>query len=383
MMKNVVSLYKPDMPFTAVARSSFDDALDRLRSVAPRKATIAMLSCVKITSAKGVMTLTATNLDIAMTISMPVAADSSDMTAVIDIDDLRKFLALASGDFLRITSSEDGDRATIYCGGSEMSLPVLPASDWPDGILAFEKKGATWFDMSPSTFRIAIDATLPAVSYEATRDYLCGAYMERHEDMLRMVSTDGHRLHIRDVIFEGKTKFFGGVMLPAPLMEVVRGAVQQRSYGEYLRVTVTADQGIVQMRLADMLITARAGTGTFPDYRRIMPANTPNKITLSAAAVARFIAGIGTGGTLKISAFPETCLLEARDEDVIRRTEVESTLDGEPIQFGVSPLYLKQALAEASPSGGLLTFALDNNDGPMVITGTEKRFKAVVMPRRA
>lgn len=383
MMKNVVSLYKPDMPFTAVARSSFDDALDRLRKVVSRKSTIPILSCVKITSAKGTMTMTATNLDIAMTISVPVAADSSDMTAVIDIEELRKFLALADGDFLRITSSEDGDRATIFCGGSEMSLPVLPAADWPDGGLAFEKKGATWFDMSPSTFRIAIDATLPAVSYEATRDYLCGAYMERHEDMLRMVSTDGHRLHMRDVIFEGKTKFFGGVTLTTALMEVVRGSMEQRSYGEYLRVTVSADMGVIQMRLGDMLITARTGTGTFPDYHRIMPAETPNKITLSAAPIARFIAGIGTGGTLKISAFPEACLLEARDDDVIRRTEIESTLEGDPIQFGVSPLYLKQALAEASPSGGLLTFALGNNDGPMIITGTEKRFKAVVMPRRA
>lgn len=381
MMKNVVSLYRPEMPFTAVARTAFDDALGRLARVRPKTSTIPILSCIKIVSAKGNMTMTATDLDILMSISMPVSADSSDMTAVVMESDLRKFLALADGDFIRITSSDDGERATIYCGASEMVMPVLPVADWPSEVLTFDRKGATWFDVSPSTLRIAVDATLPAVSYEATRTYLQGAFVQLYEDGIRFVSTDGHRLHMRDIVAEKRSKFEGGVTMTASLMNVLRYVVEQRSYGEYLRVSLSADKLVWRLSLGDMIITAKVGDGIFPDYQRVMPAEVPNKITVSGAALLQFIAGAG-GRPIKISAFPDSVLLETREDDVTRRKEVEATLDGEPVQFGISATYLKQAIGEAAPAGGMVTFEINHGDGPMIISGTEKGFLAVLMPMR-
>lgn len=382
-MKNVLSLHKPDMPFAAVARLAFAHALDRMSKVVAPKTTVPILTAVKLESRGEQLTITGTDLDIEIKIALPVASDSTDMTAIIELAKLRQFLKLAAGDFIRITSSEDGERATILCGASSMEIDVFDPANWPEEPVKFEKKGFSHFDISPGTFWSGVDSVLPAVSSEATRFYLNGAFMEKVDAGIRLVATDGHRMHYRDLVLPSRTKFAGNCILPTNLLAALKACIQPKSYGQHLRVSLSQqDPPNVRFQLADMVITAKTIDGTFPDYRRVMPGQIDTVVTAQGDALMRFINASTDAKVIRLTFFPDACLAEVKIDEAIRRTEIECSIEGDGMTVGFSLAYLKAAIGEASPSGGKVKFHLFSPESPVNITGTDKPFMCTLMPMR-
>ena len=117
---------------------------------------------------------------------------------------------------------------------------------------------------------------LKAVSYAMAqkdiRYYLQGVYIEANGAETRLVSTDGHRLHM--VIQEQSGAVVEPVSFIMPADMVKKCLTVKASKADTRpKILITYDQGKISARLPDgSEIVQFALDGKFPDYRRIIPA---------------------------------------------------------------------------------------------------------------
>jgi DNA polymerase-3 subunit beta len=116
---------------------------------------------------------------------------------------------------------------------------------------------------------------LRAVSHAmATNDiryYLNGVFIEHNGAETRLVTTDGHRMHM--VIQENKGLVVAPVefIIPADMVKKCITAKASRQ-DKAPKIVITYDNGKISARLPDgSEIVQFATDGKFPDYRRIIP----------------------------------------------------------------------------------------------------------------
>lgn len=175
--------------------------------------------------------------------------------ACLPADRLMTFVKSASGSDLAI--HVDGSQATITCGRARVSLPTLPASDFPQ-MPMLDSDGDFTFPMSGLTLA-AVAGVSFAVSAEQTRFYLAGIHWAFENGAIEFCATDGSKLAVLRV--KAETTARDGIIVPG--FEIPAGDAT---------VTV-ADGKFIRIACGDKVAASRLIEGTFPDYHRVVPQN--------------------------------------------------------------------------------------------------------------
>lgn len=124
---------------------------------------------------------------------------------------------------------------------------------------------------------------LKAVSYAMARNdkryYLNGMRMECNGDTVRLVATDGARMHLMDIEQKGPAAPLpAGVIMPRELVDWALKNSTKRAPGITVRVVPTppADDGtarppVITVTAGGASMSAPAVDGRFPDYGRVIP----------------------------------------------------------------------------------------------------------------
>lgn len=324
---------------------------------------------------------------------------------VVDAKRLAKILRGASGCEL-VTLRADARGVVVEWDGGQAPVPSAgPAEEWPTAP-AFDSDGFASLELAEAR---ALFAAGYAMSADETRYNLHGAFLERVEGhRLRLVATDGHRLHIGEPpVAYGWGPGAPGAIVPARAVSLLAGELAKRR-APWERVILAADAPapdkgtgprIVRAVLEDhgphgpVQIIARAIEGDYPNYRQVIPAGGRPALRVSAEALAEACSGI-------LPATPETtravkvCVegrdvlrLEAAhpDADVPARVDVPAKADLRLVGavWGMNAGYLRDA---ARALGGTLRIqpAEDPNLGPVRLEADADGVPgvAIIMPVR-
>ena len=158
------------------------------------KSTIPILTTVMLVKSGPVLTLTATDLEIAGETQVDCSADSQDFTVCIPARKLLRYLAeveddslsLSVNDKLILTVAHGSDGVVEIHGMSREHFPDLPKPKY-EGVL--------------SGLRAVIPRVMVAVSQEESRFTLNAALLDIRKESggARLVSTDGHRLSLCEI----------------------------------------------------------------------------------------------------------------------------------------------------------------------------------------
>lgn len=186
----------------------------------------------------------------------------------------RKFFDIWRGlpDGAEISVELDEERLLVRSGRSRFSLSTLPAADFPN---LDDWQSEVEFSLPQSTLKRLIEATQFSMAHQDVRYYLNGMLFETEGQILRTVSTDGHRLAVCSMEV--------GQELPAHSVIVPRKGVI-----ELMRLLDGGDTPLqlqigsnnIRAHVGDFIFTSKLVDGRFPDYRRVLPKN-PDK-TLEA-----------------------------------------------------------------------------------------------------
>jgi DNA polymerase III subunit beta len=369
-----------------VDRATLLKALAHVQSVVERRNTIPILANVMIAVRDGKLTLTATDMEIA--IVEDVAADSSrngacTAPAATLYEIVRK---LPDGALVELDCPGGDAPLALRAGRYATSLVVLPTDDFPSmtaGTLPHK------FALPAQTLRSLIDRTRFAISTEETRYYLNGIYIHQTEadgaKVLRAVATDGHRLaRVEEPLPEGAGAM-PGVIVPRKTVAELRKLLDETT-GE---IEIALSDTRIQFRVGTVTLTSKLIDGTFPEYERVIPRDNDKVLRVGrqdfAEAVAR-VAAISSERSrpVKLSLARDLLVLSASSPEQGTASE---ELDGERVKYEAGPLeigfqarYLNDITDQIS---NIVEFRFSDGAAPtVVLDSADASALYVLMPMR-
>jgi len=367
-------------------RAALLKALAHVQSVVERRNTIPILANVMIAVRDGRLTLTATDMEIAIVEDVPaVTTRNGSCTAPASTlyEIVRK---LPDGAEIELDHPGGDAQLALRAGRYATSLVVLPVDDFPSmtaGSLPHK------FALSAQTLRGLIDRTRFAISTEETRYYLNGIFLHVTDSdgtrVLRAVATDGHRLaRVEEPLPDGAAEM-PGVIIPRKTVNEVRKLLDE--------MTGVVDIGLsdthIQFHADQVLLTSKLIDGTFPEYERVIPRGNDKVLRVGkkdfADAVGR-VAAISNERSrpVKLSLARDLLVLSAASpEQGTASEELDSDhvkYEAGPLEIGFQARYLNDITDQI---GDQVEFRFSDGSAPTVVQdAADASALYVLMPMR-
>ena len=366
-----------------IERTDLLRSLGHVQSVVERRNTIPILSNVKIEADGDMLSLNATDMDldivekVAANISTPGATTAPALTF---FEIVRK---LPDGAQVELEAPGDG-KLTIRAGRSRFTLSCLPTEDFP--VMSGGEYGHT-FCLAAADLRELIDRTRFAISTEETRYYLNGIYVHVFNrdgtDVLRAVSTDGHRLASVEMPLPEGAGGMPGVIVPRKTVGEIRKLIDETGDD----VDISLSEAKIKFAFDDAVLTSKLIDGTFPDYQRVIPVNNDKEMVVDRKALIDAVDRVSAissekSRAVKLTINGDTLSLSASSpENGTAQEDVEITYGADVIEIGFNSAYLLDIARQLDSETA--TFVLADAASPTIIRGVNDTGTIyVLMPMR-
>jgi DNA-binding transcriptional MerR regulator len=226
-------------------------------------------------------------------------------------------------------------------------------------------------------WREAVRQVLPATARNDERPVLMGVLVDVRSDALRLVTTDSHRLAIRDVVPDHQTGEATTVVVAgAALADQVQPRTERN---EPVQLTVTTDELRIDNGDQSAVLTAIAST--FPDYQVLVDAAVPvASAIVDRVSLITALADIALDDVVRL-ALASNELSVGTTEAGVRPTVIAASYDGEPAEAALQPRYLLDALVAVRSPEVLIDLAGPLNPLRIRAAGSGS-FATLIMPVR-
>ena len=261
-----------------VDQSKLSKALSVVSKIATNsKNTLPILNNVLIRVIDSKVTLTTTNLDMAVVDYLPTSkSKNGEITVPARL--LSDFISnLPKGEVKIIVKDT---KITTTSGKYKSIMNGTEATDFPE-LPELNEKKAVIYKIPVEDFKEGMGAVKIAASNDTTRPALTGVYFNTNDSSLFVAATDGYRLAekkiIKDVSSEVKA------IVPASAISEVLSSISE----EVEEVEILFDESQVCFRLGEIEITSKYIDGSFPDYRKLIPEKAEEELILNKEDLLR------------------------------------------------------------------------------------------------
>ncbi|MBU0482524.1 MAG: DNA polymerase III subunit beta [Proteobacteria bacterium] len=252
-----------------VSRDEFLAGLSSVQNVTGKKGTIAILSNVLIQTGNSSIILTATDLEVGIRVSIPAEIMASG-EITLPARKLFEIVRETAADTLHL-ELHDNNWVKISANSSDYNLAGMAATDFPSFP---EYDESSLVQISASSLQDLVDRTIFSVAQEGESQFnLTGLLVEKDKNeegksLMRMVSSDGHRLSLMQIVFEHdleKLKINKTTLIPR------KGVQEIRKFCESCdTVAIGFENNQAVLKSDNSLMIIRLMNGDFPDYRNII-----------------------------------------------------------------------------------------------------------------
>jgi len=293
----------------------------------------------------------------------------------------RKFLdicrALPEG--AEISISQSGDKLSLRSGRSKFTLTTLPAAEFPT---VEDIDARQTIDVPQEVLVRLLDKTHFSMAQQDVRYYLNGLLIETGGSQLRAVATDGHRLALcQQELKDAKLQEQQVIVPRKGVLELQRllsgeGAVQMELGGNHVRI-----------ELDGIRFTSKLIDGRFPEYERVIPQETSNRLSADREAFrgalqrTAILSNEKYRGIRLIIRDSGVTIQAHNPEQEEAEEELEVEYSGEDLEIGFNVNYLLDALG-AIESGEVSVAVQDSNSSCLLREPDSDDTRFVVMPMR-
>ena len=348
------------------------------RAVSTRAATQA-LSGVLLGAADGRVTLSATDLDLGLqtTLDADVATEGSVLLPGRLLAEVARSLADAS---VEIELREAEHDVEIRSGSSSIHLRVLPVEDFPKLPAPGEEPG---LKIPAKELGDSIELVARAASRDDMRPVLTGVFVSAAGSEMTMVATDSYRLAVKRTELESD---LGGEIeanIPARALREL-GRILSSEEVEGATVSLLPNQAVFQA--GAILLTTRLIEGQFPNFRQLLPESYEHDVRLPRSDfldVTRRVSQLAQrNAPLRLSFTSGELTVAAETPEVgDARETMPAVFDGEPLEIGFNPEFLKEGIESVEGDEVLLRLISPLRPGLLQPVESED-FRYLVMPIR-
>jgi len=366
-----------------IDRGSLYRSISRVQSIIEKRSNMPILSMILLSTADSVINISATDLEISLQQTIPAEVITPG-SITISGRKLFEILKESKSDNIYLKKKENNwifisDERTKY------NLAGLPAEEYP---VFVEPEGVITIEVDGDTLTEMIDKTIFSVTLEEAGFKLSGVFTEKvvkeGKTILRMVSTDGHRLSMMDKEIEN-IEDIGieiGVMIPKKgLIELNRLI----SEGEKIKIGFKNNNCVAKKD--DLLIVIRLLESKFPDYNSVIPnqikhlINIKKEDLLDAMKKMVILSSDSYRGVKIIIEENNMELLSINPDLGDAQDNLEVEYKDERLEMGFNSRYFIDALQAMDSETVELGFI--DNSSPCIIRGdNDKGFLGLIMPMR-
>jgi DNA polymerase-3 subunit beta len=356
--------------------------LELTQGVVERKTTIPILANLLFEAKGNQLTITATDLELAICTSCP-AKVKKEGAGTIPAKKLLELIRLLPDEEIRFKLLEN-HWIEILCDRKRYKIVGMSKENFP----ATAGMPHPLVKIPAGVIASLIAKTAFAISTEESRYTLNGALLILKPDMLVMVATDGHRL----ALVETDHKFEG-------LNSEVRVLVPKKAMAELQRLGADAgEDGMIEFARDDnnlffqfgrRLLIARMLTGQFPNYEAVLPRDNTRTLAIDRNelnATLRRVSQLADqrSHAVKIALSKEGVEFSASSPEYGEAKEsIEKEYKGEPMTIGFNAQYMLDFLSAAADGPINLELKDEQSAGQMRPLADEKyRYRYVIMPMR-
>lgn len=313
------------------------------RAVAPRT-TLPALSGIHLVAAGDALTLSATDLELAIQTEVPATVEEPG-EAVLPARYLSEYVRRIPFGMIRIAVDAGSHAATLRWERSEYTIHGFSPADYPAARMEPAGEGPA---VDSAAVRRALRYTGFAVSSDESKPALTGVMLRWNAEGILAVGCDGFRVAmVREA-------------LPAPGGEALEVVIPGRAVAELGRLL--ADAGEARFRVRDQQLHVDAGgtrlatrlvDAAYPDVPRLLPQEYPRRLTLernSLVEAAERIALLADARQtvrwlIVLEAESDRLVIQTHDPEIGQaREEIPAVFEGEPLRIGLNVRYLLDGL---------------------------------------
>lgn len=359
-------------------RSALLEALNVAGNAVAARTTKPALQCVKLTATSDKLTVSATDLEVAIKFTDAQVQVEEQGEALVPVENLRNIVRESVDDTLSLEVTAES--AIIRGQDSEFKIFVQNASDFPP---MPEFEGEADFEITAGTLKQLINQTLFAVAKESTRYAFNGVLMSVKGKKVNLVGTDGRRLSQAkgDAISAGTKATDDGLkaIIPAKTLALIDKLLSD-----------SEDKVSVQMRENQILFSTSSATltsvlveGQFPPFEDVIPKDCDKRMS---ASTADFLSAVRRASLLvtedskgvKFSFNKSGLVLTSRSPEAGEATvKFACKFEGTDVEIGFNPTFLNEALKVADSDEVVLEMTAPNRPG---LLKSGQSFVYVIMP---
>ena len=370
-----------------VSKEDILPVLNSLQSITGKKGTMAVLANVLLQTQENFIEIIATDLEVG--IKKSVAAEilsPGSMTLPAKI--LFEIVRESGSDSIKI-EEKDKNWAKIKAGSSMYNLAGTSSDEYPDFPEYDEEKLVS---LPCELVKELIDKTIFSVAQERESNYtLTGILLEKEKDekdksILRMVSSDGHRLSIMekeidkendDIIIEKNT------LIPRKgVSEIKKACEGQKNF------SIGSDKKQIVVKTKNSLMIVRLMNGEFPDYRSIV--NVIEKNNFLEIERVGFLEALKrtnlfteeTFNSIQLSVDENKLVLSSQNMDFGNaKDEMEINYSGVSLDLGFNCRYFIDTLQVMRSD--MIKAYINSDQSPCLIEGdADPGFISIIMPMK-
>ena len=361
------------------------DALTKAQGIAGKKTNILITSCVFLSAKGSIVSIRATDLEMAFKAEYETEVLREGSTAVPSRK-LYEIIREFPSDMVVIKETEN-KWIQIADNKIEYNIVGMQPDDFPGSP---DIDGIEFFEIDVNVLKNMINKTTYSALADEGRAQLAGICFESiiTDDInkIRMVSTDGHRLSKIDHIIEDDRSPIGGlkkgVILPRngilEVLKILEG-------GKSVQIGVKNDNFVIRKNKEELII--RLIEGDFPDYEMVIPKKGGNEMKVQKEKFLKMLRRMSILSSDKYSGIRfkiDRDQVEAinTNPEIGEAKETFSVLyKGQPLEVGFNPRYFIEALNSMDSEEVIVRFKDEVN--PCTIEGKDDiGFLGVIMPMR-
>jgi DNA polymerase-3 subunit beta len=334
-------------------KNELNQAIQQVSKAVNSKATVPILTGVKLDVTATRVTLTASDMDTSIQATIPVTDDikiERSGSVVLPAKFFVEIIKKLPKDTVDIEVDE-GFKTRIKSGRTKLDMVGLDPEEYPALPRIDEDQVLS---LPGNLLRKAIKSTSFAVSTNESSPVLMGVLFNLHDGVLKLLSTDRHRLATIQLDVEDAE---GVEITNIPIVGKTLNELYKLIPDSHELIDIIVANQQVLFKIDNILFYSHILDGTFPDTSKIIPSTFKTEVTINTQSLiesldrAYLLSKEGTSNIAKFDISSEVIEVSSNGESgkVSEELEVVEKI-GEDLRASFNALYMLQALKEIGSS---------------------------------
>jgi len=357
-------------------KEKLSKALSKAEKMTSKQSTLPVLSCVLLKVEGSTLSISATNLDLGLNITLPVKVMEEGIVAVPGAI-LASFISSIFND-KNVVLETEGTNLKVSTEHTKTIIKTFPFEDFP---IIPKLADSVVFTMPIQDFSKGLKSVAYASSQSTIKPTLASVYIYSDEEFVVFVATDSFRLAEKRIKVK-KHKDFSSILIPFKNIPEILKTFEDISE----EVTISFNQNQISFEYEGIYLVSRVVDGSFPDYKNIIPKETKTEVSIlkqdivNALKISNIFSDKFSQVYVTASATEKFFEVKTKNLDIGENANrIDAVIKGNDITVSFNYKYINDCFQSIDSDSLTLTFV--DQSKPMVIKGSsDSSYLYLVMP---